>query len=113
MSSELRDRIRALVDSAPAGTMIPVSGLAELLEIDPEPLSDLTVEDVAEIVSRAPSTVRGWCADGKLRAYRFNGREWRITRDALREFHRGQAADDAPDDHGSTDDDLSSWRRAS
>ncbi|MGK7312554.1 MAG: helix-turn-helix domain-containing protein [Candidatus Longimicrobiales bacterium M2_2A_002] len=110
-SLTLRDRLRKLVEALPPGSSatLPRDQLAEWIEAEePEPLADLTVEDVAGIMDRAPSTVRGWCHDGKLRAYRLNGNEWRIPHEALREYQRGQLEDQKPDDPES--DDLSSWR---
>ncbi len=105
----LRDRIRRIVEALPPGASatLPRDTLAEWVGADdPEPLADLTVAEVAEIVKRAPSTVRGWCSSGELRAYQFQGREYRVTREALREFQDRQAN---PEDD-SEDDDLGSWR---
>lgn len=105
----LRDRIRAIVEPLPAGASVtlPRDALAEWLGADdPEPLTDLTVNEVAELVRRAPSTVRGWCASGELRSYLFQGREYRVTRAALREFQDRQA--NPVEESG--DDDLGSWR---
>lgn len=105
----LRDRLRRIVEALPPGAAVtlPRDEIAAWVGAeDPEPLADLTVSEVAEIVKRAPSTVRGWCASGELRAYQFQGREYRITREALREFQDRQA-NPVDDD---SDDDLSSWR---
>jgi excisionase family DNA binding protein len=104
----LRDRIRRIVEALPNGAAVtlPRDELARWIDAsDPQPLADLTGPEVAAIVNRSPSTVRGWCASGELRAYRFQGREWRITRDALREFQDRQSG---PETNG--DDDLASWR---
>jgi excisionase family DNA binding protein len=106
----LRDRLRRIVEALPNGAAVtlPRDELARWIDAgDPEPLTDLTVPEAAEIVLRKPSTVRGWCASGELRAYRFQGREWRITRAALREFQDQQSKGDDLDG----DDDLSSWRQ--
>ncbi len=52
---------------------------------------DLTVAEVAELLHRAPGTVRGWCATGELPgAYRFRGREWRIPAAAMEALQQGQ-----------------------
>lgn len=89
----LKERLRQLAEALPSPTATVNLSRADLETLlgdaaEPEPLSDLTVEDVAEEVGRARSTVRGWCHDRKLRAYRLNGREWRITRAALWQFQR-------------------------
>jgi excisionase family DNA binding protein len=61
-----------------------------------EPLADLTVEDVGRELNRAPSTIRGWLGSGSLRGYRLNGREWRIPRQALKEFLEAQRSEPPP-----------------
>ena len=52
-----------------------------------------TVEDVAAFFDRSPVTVRGWIRGGRLRAYRFRGREYRITESAVEEFRQRQRGD--------------------
>lgn len=108
----LRDRIRRMVEALPSPTStvsLSRGDLESLLghAVEAEPLSDLTVQEVADEVGRAPSTVRGWCNSGELRAYRLNRREWRITREAMREFQRDQQT---PPPDISESDDLGSWR---
>lgn len=44
----------------------------------PVPKKELTVKDIAEREGRSPSTVREWIREGKLRAYMFHGKEWRV-----------------------------------
>jgi excisionase family DNA binding protein len=56
-----------------------------------EQLADRTVAEVARALGRSPSTVRGWCASGKLKAYKLNGREWRIRPEDLQAFFDKQA----------------------
>jgi excisionase family DNA binding protein len=41
---------------------------------------------VAEIFQRSPQTVRDWINARRLRAYKLNGREYRITRAAVEEY---------------------------
>ena len=36
--------------------------------------------------------MRGWLISGALRGYKFNNREWRVTRSALRDYIARQAA---------------------
>jgi excisionase family DNA binding protein len=105
----LRDRLRRIVEALPSGSAVtlPRDQLAEWVGADePPPLTDLTVPEAAEILGRRPSTVRGWCASGELRAYKLRGREYRITREALREFQDQEADPDL--DLG--DEDLRSYR---
>ena len=47
---------------------------------------DLTVAQVADRFERSPLTVRDWIRAKKLRAYKLNDREYRITSTALAEF---------------------------
>jgi len=47
---------------------------------------DLTVDDVATFFGRSPVTVRAWIRGGRLRAYQFRGREYRVPESALEEF---------------------------
>lgn len=94
----LQQQIREIVRVMPRGASVtlPVDFLRELLEegaaageggIRP----DLTVQEVAEGVGRAASTVRTWCGEGRLPgAYRLLNREWRIPHAALDEFLRCQ-----------------------
>ena len=72
--------------------------------------SDLTLEEVAERVGRAPSTVRGWCRCGSLvGAYRLNGRGWRIPLLALDAFLRSQEEGRTRSTMGGHN--LSAWRK--
>jgi excisionase family DNA binding protein len=106
----LRDRLARIVEALPSGSAVtlPRDELARWIDAgDPEPMADYTVEHVAELLNRRPSTARGLCASGAIRAYKLNGREWRIPSSALREYLDRQAN---PDDDLDSDDDLSSWR---
>ena len=92
---KLSQRIQRMIDGVPRNGAITLSveTLWEWLdESGPggfEP--DLTVKEVAEIFYRATSTVTAWIRAGDLRAYRFNGKEWRITNAALEEFRAKQS----------------------
>jgi len=113
----LVERLRAIVDALPSPassvtfTRADLVALVEGSEESPSPPArDLTVEDVAEEVGRAPSTVRGWLIAGDLRGYKLNGRDWRIPRAALREYLAAQAGgEDAVDVPEEVD--ISAWRR--
>lgn len=121
------DRLRGLVEHLPAGAsvVLPASELAELLrEIGrSEPAAalgavgaDLTVQDVARMFGRSPSTIRGWITSGRLEAYRLAGRELRIERAALDRYLADERASararpsSRPSRTRSGTTDLRSWR---
>lgn len=96
----------AAVLALPDEALVPVGWIRSLLQGVQHlggAASDLglTVAEVAKPANRAPSTIRTWCAEGRLPgAYRLQGREWRIPQAALRalleadqpEAERGAAA---------------------
>jgi excisionase family DNA binding protein len=74
----------------------------------------LTLEEVAEVVGRAVSTVRSWCNSGRIEgAFRLNGRDWRVPESALRKYLESQQRDEVTGERngvgGSVD--LGSWRK--
>ncbi len=71
---------------------------------------DLTVEQVAEKLGRAPSTVRDWIRAGRLRAYKMMGREYRITPAALEEFIESERRGGAPASVRGRTVRLNAWR---
>jgi len=79
-------RLEAL-DALPAEALVPVGfvreALAEARAATGDGLVDLTVEDVAGVLGRAPSTIRTWLGAGQLEGYKLRGREWRVPREAL------------------------------
>ncbi|MDB4890349.1 MAG: hypothetical protein JWL61_2204 [Gemmatimonadetes bacterium] len=117
--ASVTDALRAIADPLPpgSGVMLPVEWLravADMQERAPNKPAcgdvDLTVREVAELLDRKASTVRGWCASGKLEAYRLNSREWRIPREALRALQeRQRSAMKAANPAASVD--LGAWRR--
>jgi excisionase family DNA binding protein len=80
------------------------------------PGADFTIRQIAERFGRQPSTVRGWVESGRLRGYRFAGREWRVSQEALREFEAGErqrgTGRAGPKPGRSHPVDLSAWRRS-
>lgn len=92
----LRQRLRSIIEHLPAGAAVTLPADTLRVWLDDEPsgavsadsdraLVDLTVAAAAGMLGRGASTIRWWCASGLLAgAYRLNGREWRIPRDALR-----------------------------
>jgi excisionase family DNA binding protein len=106
----LATRIRQALAPIPRGSLVPVDYVRELLDQHDAPEGvDLTVQDVATMLERAPSTIRTWCGAGRLPgAYRLQGREWRIPRSALR------ALREAPTEPARRADgtvDLGSWKK--
>jgi helix-turn-helix protein len=84
----------ALAESLPPETPVPVpAGLLREVLCEGQPGSahvDPTVEDIAVRFGRRPSTVRGWCEQGRFPgAYKLHGREWRIPPAALEGFEAG------------------------
>lgn len=123
----LLTQLRTICDPMPPGSSVtlPVDWLRPLLQSEeaagaaaaPQPEADLTVKEVAAIVGRKEGAVRQWIRSGakgtRLRAYTFNGREYRITRAALTEFleaKRNGSVTPAPAKRGRAAD-LGSWRK--
>lgn len=113
----LHDRLRQLVSALPPAGAVTLTraDLAALLESDGADVAaatrDLSVEDVAAETGRKPSTVRGWLISGALRGYKLNGRDWRVTRAALREYLERQVTGPAVEQ--GEDVDITAWRRVS
>ena len=57
---------------------------------DPRPQADLSTADIATMYDKSRQTVRGWIGKGLLDAYKFQGREWRVTPASLEKFRREQ-----------------------
>jgi excisionase family DNA binding protein len=51
---------------------------------------DLTVEQVAKLMGKSPSTVRNWFNDGLFPEASKWGKEWRISEDGLHAFQQRQ-----------------------
>ena len=85
----IADRIQKMIDGMPDGgsVTLPVDSLREWLSETGGGIEhDLTVDDVAKFFGRSPVTIRAWIRGGRLRAYRFQGREYRIPESALEEL---------------------------
>lgn len=101
------------MDGVPDGgsVTLPVATIREWLEDssqDDEPVSDLTVEEVAKIVDRAPSTVRGWLVSDEIpQAYKFKG-EWRVPPAALEAFFEHKRSGSSKNDEKNGN--LAAWR---
>jgi len=85
----LTSRLDAL-DALPDESLVPVGfvreAIAEARAGSGDGLADLTVEDVAAVLGRAPSTIRTWLGAGELDGYKLRRREWRVPREALEEL---------------------------
>lgn len=112
------ERIRTLIRAGDPDGTVTLRWLAALIgerldDGEPEeeqPAGDLTVDEVAAHFQRSPSTVRGWCSRGELRAYKLNRRDWRIPRPAIREYEEAQREPEPVDDEHV---DIAEWRKAS
>ena len=115
----LIDRLRLIRDGLTARATVTFTrdDLSELLGESPagdvqhtaQP-ADLTVEEVAERMKRKPNTITHWIRAGKLDAYKFNGREYRVTPAALDAYLQAQReGKQAPKTAGNAAD-LGSWR---
>ena len=96
------DWLRALANTLPpdGAVMLTSACLRQLLDGEAddgvgtdatELRGDPTAAEVAEALGRSPSTIRAKCAAGEIDgAYRMNGREWRIPREAFRTYVEAQ-----------------------
>lgn len=117
LHSSLADAVEGLPEDG--AVTLPVGWLREQLDAEPEDedeLADLTVDEIAEELDRAPSTVRGWLGRGEIpEAYRLQGREWRVPRSALRRYLDRQGAERGEklrrNVRGRSSADLGAWRK--
>lgn len=101
--------LRRTLSAMPGGSLVPVDWVIDQLGATEDSDVDPTAAKVALILDRAPSTIRGWCRDGRLPgAYRCQGREWRIPRDSLRTLRENGATPSPRSDV--PDAPLGSWR---
>ena len=87
----LSDWLTRMIDGMPDGgsIILPVEAVKERLSENGSGLDpDLTVEEVGKFFDRSPVTIRTWIRNGRLRAYRFQGREYRVCESALEEFQQ-------------------------
>lgn len=121
---DLLFRLKKMCEPMPSGSSLtlPVDWLrAELEDIASDEGSaadsagvivDLSAAEVAAIVRRSAGTVRQWIREERLRAYLWNGREYRVTRAALNEFLAAQREGGRKGESTASSRrvDLSSWR---
>ncbi len=79
---------------------------------DPRPQADLSTAEIARMFDKSPQTVRDWIRKGLLDAYRFQGREWRVTPESLQGFIREQR-EPLKLEVVSPEPSLGAWRKAS
>lgn len=103
----LRERLHRIIEPLPPGApvVLPRECIEEWLASDDAPLAptservliDLTIKEVASLMGKKESTVRGWLQAGEIEgAYKLHGREWRIPHDALRKFQERQRTRSLP-----------------
>lgn len=119
----VQERLRQLISILPSDESTVAftrADLVRMLDGEEETIAaldrDLSVEEVAEKVGRAVSTVRTWLIAGDLRGYKLNGKSWRIPQSALRAYLDAQTTVNAPvqdpqDDEDDEDVDISAWRK--
>lgn len=76
----------------PAGVLLRLLSDAAAAPAPAEAMArDLDCQQAGDLLGRKASTIRAWCAAGRLRGYRQSGREWRIPSEAIEEC-RARAA---------------------
>ena len=79
---------------------------------DPKPQADLSTAEIASMFRKSPQAVRDWIGKGLLDAYRFQGREWRVTPENLEKFRREQREPLKLEAVGH-EPDMNAWRKVS
>lgn len=122
---KVAERLRRAVEGVPAegAVTLPVRAVRRWLDEAEdggarrdgtgrgEDVADLTVAELAEELDRAESTVRGWLPDVPG-AYKLGG-EWRVPREAWREYLDGLAEDEdegPPEVRSAPSASLDDWR---
>ena len=115
----LEERLRQLASALPSdasAVTITRADIVALLEDDGRRTEvastrDLTVEEVAKETGRAPSTIRDWLISGALCGYKLNGRDWRVSRDSLRNYLHTQSTRTTETEGEEGKVDIAAWRR--
>lgn len=102
MARPVLERLRAKLSAMPPGTLVPRDWLVEQLADGSRPprgsdspaeavANDLTINGLAQLFGKRPSTVRAWVERGDFSgAYKLNGREWRVPLSAVEAFRDSQ-----------------------
>ncbi len=78
---------------------------------DPNTQADVSTAEIARMFGKSPQTVRDWIRKGLLGAYRFQGREWRVTPESLQKFI-GEQREPLKLEVVSPEPSLGAWRKA-
>ncbi len=78
---------------------------------DPRPQADLSTAEIARMFGKSRQAVRDWLRKGLLDAYKFQGREWRVTPENLQKFIREQR-EPLKLEVVSPEPNLGAWRKA-
>jgi excisionase family DNA binding protein len=117
----ITERLRAMIGNLPPGSALslPVDWLRAELDAEPaesagqpQPLADLTVEEVAEALTVAESTVRTWLAEGLFPNARKVRNRWRIPPGDVRARFQAESVP-GPSSTSSRPNaaELSDWRK--
>lgn len=110
------ERLARLLGKLPPDALLPAGWVLEQLEgapaDDDDPVMDLSVEQAAEALAKAPSTIRGYCSGGLLPGAYKVGRSWRIPRASLRRYGEKSPEGELAATLGRSQRvNLSSWRQ--
>jgi len=118
----VKGRLNVLIEAAEEGpmVMVPVKWLRSLLTGESDSsVADrfdyLSVDEAAELVDRAASTVRTWCCASLIPgAKKLCGRQWIIPRAGLQSFLDGKSQGPDRSEQRRTRGavDLSAWRKS-
>jgi len=116
------ERLVAELQALPPGSLVPRDWILGRLADHPPtpgapfpgpaPAVDLTVEDLARLFGKRPSTVRAWIERGDFPgSYKLHGKEWRVPPSAFDAFQQAQRARSA-NPQAEAKADLAAWRTA-
>lgn len=119
----LHERLRQIIEPLPPGAsvVLPRDAIEQWLDSEDayqlpaeadSVIIDLTIRQVASLMGKKESTVRGWLNAGAMPgAYKLHGREWRIPREELRRFQERQRVGTGPEPRGTSRPPvLGAWR---
>ncbi len=122
-ASELSmERLVAELQALPSGSLVPRDWVLGRLSEPPTEAAtpllpaaltvDLTVDALAALFGKRPSTVRAWIERGDFPgSYKLHGKEWRVPPSAFDAFQQTQRARSA-NPQAEAKADLAAWRTA-